>query len=402
MIGAALLAAWQEARADHAAELRATGRLFLLCRGPTWGICRLVRKIVPAVLSLFVFVRLACGQDFSGTWKLESQHAEGGALPEAPAAALEIEQRGSAIQCAAGQVRWSFTTDGKEVRARIGRRSLNTVAKWEGSALLVNTIVNDPGRNYTQMDRWTISRDRKVLTVTREIAGRDGEATLVYERVDAGIAVASAGSAVLADPPKPAEYTVEAGTRIPLLLVNSASTKHSSEGDRVYLRTAYPILSKGVVVIPPGSNVAGTLTFVKPPGHVKGRGEVFIRFDSLTLPNGVTRDFRARVDAVDASTRGHVDPREGSIKGEGDPSGEAGTVATTTAAGASVGGIAGAAAGHAGMGLGVGAAAGAVAGLLLSHGPDTVLAQGSSVEMVLDRPLVFTASEIPSLSRRAR
>ena len=55
------------------------------------------------------------------------------------------------------------------------------------------------------------------------------------------------------------------------------------------------------------------------------------------------------------------------------------------------------------MGTGIGAAAGAAAGLagvLLSRGPDTVLAQGSSVEMVLERPLVFTAGEIPSLSRR--
>ena len=358
-----------------------------------------MRKIVPAALSLFIFVTLACGQDFSGTWKLKSQHAEVGALPDPAAAVIEIEQRGSAVQCAAGPARWSFSTDGKEVRARIGRRSLNTIAKWEGSALLVNTIVNDPARNYTQMDRWTISRDRKVLTVSREIAGRDVEATLIYERADAQTGVASATPA---EPPKPAEYTIEAGTRVPLLLVNSVSMKHSSEGDRVYLRTAYPILSKGVVVIPPGSNVAGTLTFVKPPGHVKGQGEVFIRFDSLTLPNGVTRDFRARVDAVDASTRGHVDPQEGSIKGEGDKTGEVRTVGTATAAGASVGGIAGAAGGHAGLGLGVGAAAGAVAGLLLSRGQDTVLAQGSSVEMVLDRPLVFGADEIPSRSRRVQ
>ena len=359
-------------------------------------------RILSALAFLFIFVTLAWGQDFSGSWKLKSQHVEAGALPEAPAAAIEIEQRDRTIECAAGPVRWSFSTDGKEARARIGRRSLNTVAKWEGSALLVNTIVIDPARNYTQMDRWTISRDRRVLTVTREIAGRSVEATLVYERADAQTAVASAGSTGSPDPPKPAEYTIEAGTHVPLLLVNSVSMKHSSEGDRVYLRTAFPILSKGVVVIPPGSNVAGTLTFVKPPGHMKGRGEVFIRFDSLTLPNGVTRDFKARVDQVDASTHGHVDPQEGSIKGEGDKAGTAGTVAKTTAAGASVGGIAGAAAGHGAVGLGVGAAAGAVAGLLLSHGPDTVLAAGSSVEMVLDHPLVFAAGEVPNGGRRGR
>ena len=49
------------------------------------------------------------------------------------------------------------------------------------------------------------------------------------------------------------------------------------------------------------------------------------------------------------------------------------------------------------MGAGVGAAAGATAGLvavLLSRGPDAVLAKGTTLEMVLDRPLQFTPEEI--------
>ena len=89
------------------------------------------------------------------------------------------------------------------------------------------------------------------------------------------------------------------GTRIPLNLINSVSTKHSAEGDRIYLETAFPIIADGRIVIPPGSYVAGTITQVKRPGRVKGRGELYLRFDSLTLPNGVTRDFRARVGNLD-------------------------------------------------------------------------------------------------------
>jgi hypothetical protein len=49
------------------------------------------------------------------------------------------------------------------------------------------------------------------------------------------------------------------------------------------------------------------------------------------------------------------------------------------------------------VGAGIGAAAGATAGLvgvLLSRGPDAVLARGTSVEMVLDRQLEFTENEI--------
>src|SRR5262249_39783647 len=95
------------------------------------------------------------------------------------------------------------------------------------------------------------------------------------------------------------DYIVEPGSKIPLSMINSVSTKHSVEGERVYLETVFPILVSGKIVIPPGSYVAGTVTQVKRPGRVKGRAELYLRFDSLTLPNGVTRDFRARVSSLD-------------------------------------------------------------------------------------------------------
>jgi hypothetical protein len=192
-------------------------------------------------------------------------------------------------------------------------------------------------------------------------------------------------------------YVVERGTRIPLSLINSVSTKHSGEGDRVYLETVFPILVKGRVVIPPGSYVAGTITQVKRPGRVKGRGELYLRFDSLTLPNGVTRDFRARIGGIDGRASEELDKDEGKVRSEGNKSGDARTVGEAAAAGASVGTIAGGVTGHYGMGAGIGAAAGAAAGLmsvLLTRGPDAVLAKGSTLEMVLDRPLHFDENEL--------
>lgn len=194
------------------------------------------------------------------------------------------------------------------------------------------------------------------------------------------------------------DYIVDSGSKIPLSLINSVSTKHSVEGDRVYLETVFPILVSGRIVIPPGSYVAGTVTQIKRPGRVKGRGELFLRFDSLTLPNGVTRDFRARVSSLDGRGAEELDRTEGKIRSEGDKAGDARTIGEAAGAGASIGAIAGGAtAGHYGMGAGIGAAAGATAGLmgvLLSRGPDAVLAKGSSLEMVLDRPLQFKASEL--------
>src|SRR2546428_14126991 len=51
-------------------------------------------------------------------------------------------------------------------------------------------------------------------------------------------------------------YVVDSGTKVPLALINSISTKHSAEGDRVYLETVFPIMVNGRIVIPPGSYVA--------------------------------------------------------------------------------------------------------------------------------------------------
>jgi hypothetical protein len=221
------------------------------------------------------------------------------------------------------------------------------------------------------------------------------------------IAISFATAAVFAQQPAPnapkseapntGEYTVAPGTKIPLSLINTVSTKHSAEGDRVYLETAFPVLADGRIVIPVGSYVAGTVTQIKKPGRMKGRGELYVRFDSLTLPNGVTRDFRARLGGVDGQNTGELDRTEGKVKSEANKGGDARTVAEGAGAGASIGMIAGSAAGHTGMGAGVGAAAGAAAGLigvLATRGPDAILARGSTVEMVLDRPVTFTPEEL--------
>src|SRR2546421_1334831 len=234
-----------------------------------------------------------------------------------------------------------------------------------------------------------LTRVRPAFLVTALAAGAIIYGQSTEEKVDGSLK---------ADESAAGAYVVQPGSKIPLSLINSVSTKHSAEGDRVYLETTFPILVNGKIVIPPGSYVAGTVTQVKRPGRVKGRGELFVRFDSLTLPNGVTRDFRARVGSLDGRGTEELDRTEGKISSEGNKGGDARTVGESAGAGASIGAIAGGASGgHYGMGAGIGAAAGATAGLmgvLLSRGPDAVLAKGSSLEMVLDRPIQFSAAEL--------
>jgi hypothetical protein len=210
-------------------------------------------------------------------------------------------------------------------------------------------------------------------------------------------AVLTLGAQEQTDAARVDDFVIPPGTKVPLSMINSISTKTASEGERIYLETVFPILANGRVVIPPGSYVAGTVTDVKRPGRVHGRGELYIRFDSLTLPNGVTRDFRARIGSLDGRAPETLDKSEGKIKSEGNKAGDLKTIGEAAGVGATVGGLGGASAGHAGMGAGIGAAAGATAGLigvLLSRGPEAVLAKGTTMEMVLDRPLQFAGTEL--------
>ena len=59
----------------------------------------------------------------------------------------------------------------------------------------------------------------------------------------------------------------------------------------MYLETAFPVTQDGQIVIPKGSYVADTVTQVKRAGKMKGKAELFPRFDSLTLPTASRASF---------------------------------------------------------------------------------------------------------------
>lgn len=201
----------------------------------------------------------------------------------------------------------------------------------------------------------------------------------------------------------PGVVSVEPGTRILLSMINSVSTKQAQIGDRIYLETAFPVLGGGKIVVPQGSWVTGTITEVIRPGRVKGRGGLQVRFDSLTLPNGVTRNFRADLAAIDSRDNQTLKREQSTVNGPSNKGHDVGTVAGTAATGTILGAGIGGAAGNIAKGVGIGAGAGAaaaIAGLLLTRGPDATLSKGSTVEMVLDRPLTYEVSELGSSARQ--
>jgi type IV secretion system protein VirB10 len=165
----------------------------------------------------------------------------------------------------------------------------------------------------------------------------------------------------------------------------------------VYLESVFPVMVDRTLVVPPGTYVAGTVTQVKRPGRVKGRGELFIRFDWMRLPNGVMRDFSGTVGGLDGASKDKLDKKEGKITGDSSKGSDAAKIAQGAQAGAMAGALGGWAGGRPGLGMGTGVGAGAAAGLvavLLTRGPDAVLAKGTTVEMILDRDLTFTPDEL--------
>ncbi len=387
----------------------------------------IMSRMGPVSAFVLPFFGLVCAltaidsdRDFSGKWILDRSASRLQSLPVQPDEVLTIAQHDSSIQCASissdgGEGRWTYLLDGAETRYRHDQETHSSVVKWEGSALLINTIVSG-ARNYTAMDRWKLSRDHATLTITRQVVQRNGEVegTIVYHRegqpaaapaqpapptaTDPPPASAASRPALAHQPARPedAEYTIRAGTRIPLALRNNVDTKHSRDGDRIYLETVHPVVADGKINVPRGSFVNGTVTQSKRAGRGKGKSELYIRFDTLILPNGTTRDFRSRLGSAD-SANGQVDREEGKVTGERDKAGDTRTVARDAGIGTSIGGIAGAASGHTMEGLGIGAAAGAAAGLATifgKRGPDASLPRGTIVEMVLDRDLHFTPDEL--------
>ncbi len=363
-----------------------------------------------ALASAFLLRATDPARDFSGKWVLDPSASDTASLGEVETN-LNVSQGGSGILCSSGKAEWSYALDGSETRKLVGEESRSSITKWEGAALLINTQVSGP-RHYTVMDRWELSRSHNTLTIARQVVRAYGEAegTLVFRREGAAVAAPPTGppaagpaaaptgeappasswrpaepggvsQPVLTTRPAPAvppDITVPMGTRVLLSLIGEVNTKYAKEGDHVYLRTASPVAVSGRVVIPRGSDVEGIITRAKQAGKVVGKGELYIRFDSLILPNGVARDFRARPPG-----------EEGKVEGGG-KSADGRTVIEGAGAGGAIGAIT-----HGLGGAAIGGVGGALAGVLLSRNQNVVLHAGSHLEMVLDRDLVFHPEELP-------
>ncbi len=136
--------------------------------------------------------------NFSGTWKLDLTKSDYGDLPGPNSRIDVIEEHGDAIrESVVAEQRHktqhytlSFTTDGKVSTFAPGT-AIHTwpfiiqsiSATWRDNALLVREGLRFQGSDITAGNVYTLSPDRKTLTMTLSLNGIDTAATFVFDKI---------------------------------------------------------------------------------------------------------------------------------------------------------------------------------------------------------------------------
>jgi hypothetical protein len=185
-------------------------------------------------------------------------------------------------------------------------------------------------------------------------------------------------------------------TDIFITLGRTVSSKTAAAGDKFFGQIAVPVTIDDRIVIPVGSHIIGHVEKTKKPGRVRGEGEISLRFDTVILPDGTTRQIAAAVSSAEGYEAAAGE--EGIITAESDQGAQAAEGAVKGGVtGAGIGGIAGRSWKGAGIGAAAGAATGAVIGVLKKNN-EVVLPRGTSVTVQLDQDVRFIKPQ-PAVSR---
>ena len=166
-------------------------------------------------------------------------------------------------------------------------------------------------------------------------------------------------------------------TELFITLERSISSKTALAGDKFYGTVSVPLTLDDRIVIPVGSYIIGEVGFAREAGYVKGKSQLALKFNTVILPGGLTRQIEAVVQSAEGY-RGSPG-EEGKIEAPGNQ-GE--KTAASAAGGAVTGAAIGAVAGRGWKGAGVGAAVGVVGGSVLGifqKGDPVVLPKGTSI-----------------------
>lgn len=131
--------------------------------------------------------------NLSGTWKLNISKSDFGQFPPPDSRKEEITDNEPNIKIVStwtggpmgdGTMSVDLVTNGKETAGEAFGMSTKNTARWEGSALLVNTTLQSDNGDATVKSAYNVSPDGKTLTVAAHISGPMGEMDMksVYDK----------------------------------------------------------------------------------------------------------------------------------------------------------------------------------------------------------------------------
>jgi len=125
--------------------------------------------------------------DFSGMWKMNAAQSDFGPLPPSDTRTDTITHKDPAFKEAVNasdqQYEATYTTDGKESKNTVMGYDMISTAKWDGTALVIESKLDLGGSTIVLHGTLTLSADGKVLTRKTHISGMmEGDQTLVFDK----------------------------------------------------------------------------------------------------------------------------------------------------------------------------------------------------------------------------
>lgn len=174
-------------------------------------------------------------------------------------------------------------------------------------------------------------------------------------------------------PPPPQRVTVQAGTLLPIRLVEGLSTERNKIGDTFTATLDQPLIVDGFVIAERGSRVEGRVAQSEPAGRVRGTATLAIELTRLHTSDG--QNIAITTDTF--TKTGPTSVKEDVAKG-----------AAATGIGAAIGAIAGG-----GKGAAIGAAIGAATGAgtaMATRGKPATLPTETRLNLRLSQPVTIT------------
>jgi hypothetical protein len=107
------------------------------------------------------------------------------------------------------------------------------------------------------------------------------------------------GAADLPELAQPQTLTVPAETQVKVTMLSGIDTGINRVNDPVIAQVREPVFVKGKIALPPGSLLDGHITFVRPRRHMHRPGELGMRFDRISLPDGQEKPVSALLAALE-------------------------------------------------------------------------------------------------------